>query len=209
MLWCGVMIGGQIRALLTRLLALVLILLVVTSAAAVEQPSEPAKPKWILQKTPSDCGRAVLASLAARTDGDAEAAYRRIPDPQDKIQGYSIAEMIERAPALGFALSLAAPSGKTVAGQCAMRPAVAKHLADLGRSAAANKPVVVPVTLPPGIRHYLLLIGIRDGRFRLMDPASSDDRILGDSELAALMCDTAFLALTVTDMPPRRRPVRR
>src|SRR5215213_1451103 len=82
---------------------------VVEALAAVRVP-------WIGQKTSSECGRAVLASLAARRGGDIEAIYRRLPPPPDQSQGYSIAEMRRFGSSVGVGLSVRAPRGVVIAG---------------------------------------------------------------------------------------------
>ena len=38
---------------------------------------------WIKQKTATECGRAVLASVAARHGGDVAMFYRQLPAPSD------------------------------------------------------------------------------------------------------------------------------
>jgi hypothetical protein len=39
------------------------------------------------------CGRAVLASMAARHGGDVEKFYQELPAPPDRRRGYSIPEV--------------------------------------------------------------------------------------------------------------------
>ena len=80
---------------------------------------------WIGQKSAADCGRAVLAALAARRGGNAEAAYAKLPDPPDPVNGYSISDMRRFGARVGVGLSLRAPGGIVIAGDCAPRPAVA------------------------------------------------------------------------------------
>ncbi len=171
-----------------------LLIAVPVSAAARMQPPDPP---WIEQKTPTDCGRAVLASLAARRGGDPEAMYRRIPDPEDKTQGYSVAEMLRYGSRLGVKLVLEAPSGVTKAGFCAPRQSNDDFLARLRREITAGRPVIVPVAMDAARRHYLLLLASGVNEFIALDPASRGRRTLSSAELHTLMCGFAFIALIV------------
>ena len=63
----------------------------------------------------SDCGRAVLASLAARRGGSAEAAYRKLPDqPIRAAIRFRICGVTDRSE---HRLSVAGPSGVVIARQ--------------------------------------------------------------------------------------------
>jgi hypothetical protein len=150
---------------------------------------------WIAQKTASDCGRAVLASLAARRGGSPESYYRRLPDPPDPVRGYSISEMRRFGARVGVALSVSAPSGVVIAGDCTARPTVAAHFRRLAHAVASGRPVVVPVASGFGAGHYLVLVGAGGGAFTVMDPSSSGLREMGMDRLAALMCGFGYVAL--------------
>ncbi|MBX6426717.1 MAG: hypothetical protein IRZ09_12440 [Variibacter sp.] len=150
---------------------------------------------WIAQKTASDCGRAVLASLAARRGGDVQAIYRRLPDPPDPLRGYSINDMRRFGARVGVSLSVLAPGGVVIAGDCTPRPAVAAHLRRLAGHVSSGRPVVVPVASGFGAGHYLILVGANAGAFTAMDPARPGLSEIAADRLAALMCDFGYLAL--------------
>ena len=164
-------------------------------AAGVRPAGAAVRVPWIGQKSASDCGRAVLASLAARRGGSAEAIYARIPDPADPSRGYSIAEMRRLGSKIGVGLTVRAPGGITIAGDCSERPAVTAHLASLARTVAAGRPVVVPVSSGFGSGHYLILVGAKGGDFTVHDPASSGLRNMSAAELARVMCRYGYVAL--------------
>lgn len=150
---------------------------------------------WIGQKTATDCGRAVLAALAGRRSGNAEAAYRRLPDPPDPVNGYSINDMRRFGAKVGVGLTLRAPGGVVIAGDCSPRPAVAAHMAALARTVAGGRPVVVPVSSGFTGGHYLILVGASGGSFTAHDPASPGLREISSDQLASRMCAYGYLAL--------------
>jgi hypothetical protein len=145
---------------------------------------------WIGQKTASDCGRAVLASLKARGGGSAEQAYRRIHDPADPSRGYSISEMRR----LG-GLSVMAPAGIAIAGDCAVRPPVVAHFAHVKSIVGAGHPVVVPVSAGFSSGHYLILAGTTADGFMVHDPAAAGLRAMSTSSLMSSMCGFGYIAL--------------
>ena len=73
---------------------------------------------WIKQKTATECGRAVLASVAARHGGDAEKYYRELPAPPDRSRGFSILDVKNFGTNVGVDLSILQPDGITIAGEC-------------------------------------------------------------------------------------------
>jgi ABC-type bacteriocin/lantibiotic exporter with double-glycine peptidase domain len=149
---------------------------------------------WIRQKTASECGRAALASLGARRGGNIEQLYARLPAPAS-YRGYSVADMQRYAPRVGVSLSVAAPSGIVIAGECSSRPPVTAHFNRLAAVVRGGTPVVVPVSawFSPG--HYYVLVGAdRDG-FTALDPASPGLKRFSTSQLARSMCDYGYLAL--------------
>jgi hypothetical protein len=150
---------------------------------------------WIGQKNSADCGRAVLASLAARRGGSPETHYRRIPDPADTARGYSINELRRVGARVGVGLSLRAPAGVVIAGNCAATPAVDRHFASLARTVNGGRPVVVPVARGFGMGHYLILTGASGDSFTALDPASPGQRSISASQLRASMCDYGYIAL--------------
>lgn len=150
---------------------------------------------WIGQKNSADCGRAVLASLAARRGGNPEAIYRRIPDPADTTRGYSITEMRKVGSRVGVGLSVVAPAGVVIAGNCQASPAVDAHFARLARTVNGGRPVVVPVSSGFGMGHYLILTGTSGDGFTALDPASPGQHALSASELRSRMCVYGYVAL--------------
>jgi hypothetical protein len=150
---------------------------------------------FIQQKTAIECGRAVLASLAARRSGSVEAQYSRLPPPPDQARGYSVAEMRRFGAQVGVSLSLETPRGLVIAGECSPRPPVTAHYKRLAQIVAAGSPVVVPITLRFGGGHYLILVGAQGDTFMAHDPASPGLKQYTASDLAARMCDYGYVAL--------------
>lgn len=150
---------------------------------------------WMAQKSASDCGRAVLASLAARRGGQPEAYYRRLPEPPDPVRGYSINDMRRFGARVGVHLAVSAPAGVVIAGDCSARPAVEAHLRRLARAVAAGRPVVVPVAAGFGAGHYLVLVGADGEGFTVMDPARAGLRPMAAAQLASAMCGFGYVAL--------------
>src|ERR1700730_11187549 len=150
---------------------------------------------WIGQKSKTECGRAVLASLAARRGGDAEAYYARLPAPPDQAHGYSVPEMRRFGASVGFELAVQAPAGIVIAGECSTRPAVTAHFAKLAGLVSSGKPVVVPVASGVDAGHYLILVGAQSDGFTVHDPASPGVRRLSTTELASYMCGFGYVAL--------------
>jgi hypothetical protein len=153
-----------------------------------------AVPVWFGQKSISDCGRAVLTSLAARRGGNPEQIYKRIPEPVDQARGYSVPEMQRAGARVGVSLSVRAPSGVVIAGECRPTPAVSAYFARLSHSVASGHPVVVPITTG-GAGHYLLLVGTSGTSFSVLDPASPGARTMDTSTLASAMCGFGYVAL--------------
>jgi ABC-type bacteriocin/lantibiotic exporter with double-glycine peptidase domain len=104
-----------IRSFLPMLMSVLLLSL---GAAFAEQIALP----WIKQKTETECGRAVLASVAARHGGNPETFYRQLPAPPDRRRGYSILQLQQFGAKIGVHLSLIQPDGITIAGECSERP---------------------------------------------------------------------------------------
>jgi hypothetical protein len=164
------------------------------AGAAPATPATVSLP-WIGQKTTTECGRAVLASLAARRGGDTEAFYRRLPAPPDEARGYSVPEMERFGSLVGVNLAVQAPAGIVIAGECSPRPAVTAHFSRLASLVSAGSPVVVPIASGVGAGHYLVLVGAQSDGFTVLDPASPGLRRIGASDLAALMCGFGYVAL--------------
>ncbi len=150
---------------------------------------------WIGQKTSSECGRAVLASLAARRGGNIEQHYARLPKPPDNRRGYSITDMQRFAGRVGVKLTLRTPAGIVIAGECSPRPAVTAHFEALARAVESGTPAVVPVAIGWGAGHYLVLVGVGGGGFTALDPAAPGLRKITTADLARRMCDYGYIAL--------------
>ena len=170
--------------------ALVFGLLIGTLAPAVAAIAVP----YIRQKDSSDCGRAVLASLAARRGGDVEQHYRKLPPPPDQA-GYSVTEMRRFGARVGVSLSLEIPRGLVIAGQCSSRPPVTAHFSRLKQIVSGGSPVVVPVSTRFGGGHYLILVGAQGDSFTAHDPGSPGLKQYSASELQGRMCDYGYVAL--------------
>jgi ABC-type bacteriocin/lantibiotic exporter with double-glycine peptidase domain len=149
---------------------------------------------WIRQKTYNECGRAALASLAARKGGSAESAYARLPAPSSP-RGYSVSDMRRFGARVGVNLSVAAPAGIVIAGECSSRPPVTAHFKRLAAIVAGGTPVVVPVSVWFGSGHYYVLVGADRNGFTALDPASPGLKKFSAAELAKSMCDYGYLAL--------------
>lgn len=163
--------------------------------AAAQTTGRQIRVPWIAQATPYDCGRAVLASLAARRGGNITAIYRQIPPPADTVNGYSIREMLRLGARFGALLTLRAPRGVVVTGDCAPSAASRAHLASLARTVAAGRPVVVPVSQGFSAGHYLILVGASSGQFTVHDPASSGLSVIDAETLDQRMCQFGRIAL--------------
>lgn len=149
---------------------------------------------WIAQKTSTDCGRAVLAMLAARRHGNPEKEYQRIPPPADRV-GYSISEMKKIGGSVGVRLKELRPSGIVIEGICPPNPKVLAYFADLAGKVRAGHPVVVPVTVSPSAGHYLILTGAAGDTFTAVDPAAPGPRTFTAAQLRVRMCDFNLIAL--------------
>ena len=149
---------------------------------------------WIGQKAATDCGRAVLASLAARRGGNPEQYYSRIPEPEDMARGYSVPEMQRHGANVGVRLALRAPAGVVIIGQCSPIRAVSAYFDRLRSSVTAGRPVVVPVTTISN-GHYLVLVGASDDGFSVLDPAVPGLRTMSVDSLASAMCGFGYVAL--------------
>jgi ABC-type bacteriocin/lantibiotic exporter with double-glycine peptidase domain len=179
-----------IRAFLTSLIAA---LLLSVGAAGADQIALP----WIKQKTVTECGRAVLASVAARHGGDAEAFYRQPPTPPDRRRGYSILQMQKFAAKIGVNLSLIQPEGITIAGECSERPALKTYFSRLEHLVDAGHGVIVPIGDSARQGHYLVLVGVTDGNFTALDPSTPERKKISSGELRSMMCGFGYLALAV------------
>src|SRR5262249_59768244 len=114
---------------------------------------------WIKQKTATECGRAVLASIAARHGGDVETFYGRLPAPPDRRRGYSILQLQKFGARIGVNLSLIEPEGITIAGECSERLSLASYFSKLENLVAAGRSPVGPVRGAANRRPYRFLGG--------------------------------------------------
>ncbi|HXX50713.1 MAG TPA: papain-like cysteine protease family protein [Xanthobacteraceae bacterium] len=154
---------------------------------------------WIKQKTATECGRAVLASVAARHGGDVEQFYRELPAPPDRKRGYSILDVKKFAATIGINLSVLQPDGITIAGECSERPPVTAYFAKLTDVVDAGHPVIVATGDSSSRGHYLVLVGAGSGKFIALDPSTPERRTIGFRSLRSMMCGFGYVALAVQD----------
>ena len=159
--------------------------------------AQPISLPWVAQKTRSDCGRAVLASVAALKGQAPAAAYAKLPSPPDQMRGYSVAEMQRFAPLVGVQLSLRAPQGLVIAGECSSRPAIDRHVDELAQMVRAGIPVIVPVESGRSRGHYLVLTHADARTFSFHDPARLGPQTVARAQLAGRMCPFGYIALVV------------
>ena len=168
-------------------------LLLSIGAAGADQIAVP----WIKQKTETECGRAVLASVAARNGGSAERFYRELPTPPDRRRDYSILQLQKFGAKIGIDLSLIQPEGITIAGECSERPALKTYFSRLEHLVDAGHAVIVPTGDAASRGHYLVLVGVTDGNFTALDPSTPERKKISFGELRSMMCGFGYLALAV------------
>jgi ABC-type bacteriocin/lantibiotic exporter with double-glycine peptidase domain len=154
---------------------------------------------WIKQKTATECGRAVLASVAARHGGDVEKYYRELPAPPDRSRGYSILDVKKFGADVGVNLSVLQPDGITIAGECSERPAVTAYFSKLTGIVGAGHPVIVATGDSSSRGHYLVLVGARSGKFSALDPSTPERTTMSLRSLRSMMCGFGYVALAVQD----------
>jgi ABC-type bacteriocin/lantibiotic exporter with double-glycine peptidase domain len=186
------------RRSLSQFLLAILVSSPVSCLCAAALAGEIAVP-WIKQKTPTECGRAALASVAARHGGDAEKIYQQLPAPPDRKRGYSIVEMQKFAVEIGVNLLLIQPEGVVIAGECSERPAVSAYFATLARTVAEGHPVVVPIGDASSRGHYLVLVSANGGDFTALDPSAPGRKKVSARELRTMMCGFGYVALVDID----------
>jgi ABC-type bacteriocin/lantibiotic exporter with double-glycine peptidase domain len=177
----------------TGALLAVAMLMLFGSVSASEGISLP----WLKQKTASDCGRAVLASLATR-DGDAGQTYQKIPEPKHR-DGYSLEELVVHAKSLNLKLSPIMPS--TILAGCSAQTrnsrAVKAHFAKVSETLRNGRPVLILRRTETQFGHYVILTGTREDRFVVHDPAEDGPTEISFPSLADQTCASGYLALRV------------
>jgi len=158
------------RAVIHAFLLLITVSLLSVRATYADQVALP----WIKQKTETECGRAVLASVAARHSGDVETFYRRLPAPPDRRRGYSILQLQKFGARIGVNLSVIQPEDITIAGECSERPWLASYFSKLENLVEAGHPVIIPIGDAASRGHYLVLVGVKDGNFTALDPSTPE-----------------------------------
>ena len=153
---------------------------------------------WIKQKTATECGRAVLASVAARHGGNVAMFYRQLPAPPDSRRGYSILELQKFGATLGVNLSLVQPQ-VAIAGECSERPGLTAYFSQLETLVDAGHPVIVPIGEVAKSGHYLVLVGAKDGNFTALDPSTPDPKRISARELRSMMCGFGYIALAASN----------
>ncbi|MBZ0139267.1 MAG: hypothetical protein K8H87_05750 [Pseudorhodoplanes sp.] len=149
------------------------------------------------QKAANDCGRTILASLAARKSGGAEAIYAKLPKPP--VAGYSLPQLAEEAAKLGLRLSPLIPASPLEGCDQNVKnsPAVRAHLRTIADSVNAGSPVIV-IKRPARIAaHYVVVVGADDRGFSIYDPLEESLVRSSSAELAENICAIAYLALKV------------
>jgi ABC-type bacteriocin/lantibiotic exporter with double-glycine peptidase domain len=154
---------------------------------------------WIKQKAATECGRAVLASLAARHGGDAEKFYQELPAPPDRKRGYSLLDVQKFGANVGVKLSVMQPDGTIIAGLCPARAAVAAYFSQLAKIVADGHPIIVPTGDVSSRGHYLVLVSARDGTFTALDPSTPERKSISLHALRSMMCGFGYVALAVED----------
>lgn len=175
------------------LMVLAAVLLPSAHAAFADQIALP----WIKQKTETECGRAVLASIAARHGGDVEKIYQELPTPPDPRRGYSIIQLQKFGAKVGVKLLLIQPEGIAIAGECSERPALASYFSRLEDLIGKGHPVIVPTGDAAKCGHYLVLIDVNDGNFTALDPSTPQRQRISARELRSMMCGFGYVALAV------------
>jgi ABC-type bacteriocin/lantibiotic exporter with double-glycine peptidase domain len=153
---------------------------------------------WIKQKTEIECGRAVLASVAARRGGNVEKIYQQLPAPSDRGRGYSILQLQKFGAKIGVNLSLRQPE-IAIAGECSQRPGLTTYFSQLENLVEAGHPVIVPIGDAAKRGHYLVLVGITDGNFTALDPSTPQPKKISPHELQSMMCGFGYVVLEVLD----------
>jgi len=181
-------------AVRTKRKAFALCILGLLVLARAGEASELSLP-WIKQKTATECGRAVLASLAAWHGGDVEQLYRQLPPPRDRSRGYSILEMQEYSSRVGVSLREIDPDGITIAGECSERPAVTAHFKSLADIVDGGHPVIVATGEAASRGHYLVLVGIGNDGFATLDPSTPGIKTIAMQRMRLMMCGFGYVAL--------------
>jgi ABC-type bacteriocin/lantibiotic exporter with double-glycine peptidase domain len=153
---------------------------------------------WIKQKTEVECGRAVLASVAARHGGNVEKIYQQLPAPSDRRRGYSLLQLQKFGAKIGVSLSLLQPE-IAIAGECSQRPGLVTYFSQLENLIDAGHPIIVPIGDAAKRGHYLVLVGMTDRNFTALDPSTPDPRRISLRELQSMMCGFGYVALEVLD----------
>jgi ABC-type bacteriocin/lantibiotic exporter with double-glycine peptidase domain len=153
---------------------------------------------WIKQKTATECGRAVLASVAARHGGDVAMFYRQLPAPSDPRRGYSILQLQKFGAKIGVNLSLLQPE-VAIAGECSERPGLATYFSRLENLIDAGHPIIVPTGDAAKRGHYLVLMGVTGGAFTALDPSMPEPKTINARQLRSMMCGFGYVALAVED----------
>lgn len=176
---------------------LLLIAAILLSSVAGGHAGEIVLP-WIKQKTATECGRAVLASIAARHGGDVEKYYRELPVPPDRLRGYSILDVKKFGANVGVKLSVLQPDHnyrgrvlRTAGGDCLF-------LQTDGYSRAGH-PVIVATGDSSSRGHYLVLVGARADKFIALDPSTPERTTMSLRSLRLMMCGFGYVALAVQD----------
>lgn len=166
------------------------------SAVTFSEATEIVLP-WIKQKTDTECGRAALASVAARRSGDVNLFYSALPSPLDRKKGYSLLEMQRYSSRVGVSLSILTPPGITFAGDCAARTDLDSYFQKLAQLIGAGHPIVVPTGRTTSAGHYLVLVDANEKSFRVLDPSRPGLKPISFDAMKSMMCGFGYVALAV------------
>lgn len=163
---------------------------------------------WIAQKTPNECGRAVLASLSARHRRDVEDTYAYLPEVAESAPGYTDGQIKKLAPALGLRLHdyLQQTSIAERKSICEQSSGFEKHFDAFATQIRAGRPVLI-VVVEGNSPHYVILSGYRADRFAVHDPLTNKPRLIDRNEIAQALCKSAYRAWFVEYLPANRNPL--
>lgn len=161
---------------------------------------------WIAQRTPYECGRAILASLGAHYRRDARQTYDYILPMKPDGSAFSASHLVEEARELGLWFEPVQFRIFDSSQHCTQTQPVSRHFDGMVSSVRNGKPVVVIVT-PNGSPHFVILTGYLDQKFEIHDPQNAEKSYIGRDELAAQMCTMGFQTWAVSFMPKSRLPL--